>query len=79
MAAGKIIDEIGLSSRPNKTLIMLTLRNAIFCESSHRRCSIKKKVFLKISQNSHENTCVRASSLIKLQAINSFMAEVSII
>ena len=27
-----------------------------------------KKVFLKISQNSQENTCARASFLIKLQA-----------
>ena len=34
--------------------------------SSHRRCSLKS-VF-KIWQNSHENTCVRASFLIKLQA-----------
>ena len=28
-----------------------------------------KKVFLEISQNSQENTCVRASFLIKLQAL----------
>ena len=27
-----------------------------------------EKVFLEISQNSHENTCARASFLIKLQA-----------
>ena len=32
-----------------------------------RRCSLKS-VFLKISQNSQENTCVRVSFLIKLQA-----------
>ena len=32
-----------------------------------RRCSIKK-VFLKILQNSQENTCGRVSFLIKLQA-----------
>ena len=32
-----------------------------------RRCSVKK-VFLKILQNSQENTCARASFLIKLQA-----------
>ena len=31
--------------------------------SSHRRCSIKKN-----SQNSQENTCARASFLIKLQS-----------
>ena len=32
-----------------------------------RRCV--KKVFLKISQNSDENTCVRVSFLIKLQEL----------
>ena len=32
-----------------------------------QRCSVKK-VFLEISQNSQENTCARASFLIKLQA-----------
>ena len=32
------------------------------------RCSVKK-VFLEISQNSQENTCVRVSFLIKLQAL----------
>ena len=35
--------------------------------SSHRRCSVKK-MFLEISQNWQENTCVRVSFLIKLQA-----------
>ena len=34
--------------------------------SSQRRCSVKK-VFLKISQNSKENTCARVSFLLKLQ------------
>ena len=32
------------------------------------KCSCEKKMFLKISQNSQENTCARASFLIKLQA-----------
>ena len=32
-----------------------------------QRCSVKKK-FLKISQNSQENTCAKISFLIKLQA-----------
>ena len=32
-----------------------------------RMCSVKN-VFLKISQNSQENTCARDSFLIKLQA-----------
>ena len=36
--------------------------------SSHRTCFFFKKVFLKISQNSHEYTCARVSILIKLQA-----------
>ena len=31
------------------------------------RCSVKR-MFLKISQNSQENTCARVSVLIKLQA-----------
>ena len=34
------------------------------CRSSHQRCSLKKRV-LRISQNSQENTCKRASFLIK--------------
>ena len=37
-----------------------------FYRSSHRRCSIKQ-VFLKVLQNSQENTCVGVSFLIKLQ------------
>ena len=28
-------------------------------KSSHRKCSLEKKVFLEISQNSQENTCPR--------------------
>ena len=32
------------------------------------RSVLKKKVFVEISQNSQENTCVRVSFLIKLQA-----------
>ena len=39
-----------------------------FYKSRHRRCSVRK-VFLKISQNLQENTCVAASFLIKLQAL----------
>ena len=41
-------------------------KNNIF-RSSHQRCSLRK-VFLEISQNSQENTCVRVFFLIKLQA-----------
>ena len=40
--------------------------------SSHWKCSVKK-VFLKISQNSLENTFARVSFLIKLQARVSFL------
>ena len=36
-------------------------------EAFAQRCSVKK-LFLEISQNSQENTCARASFLIKLQA-----------
>ena len=49
-----------------------TLCSFVFYRSSHRRCSIKK-VFLKISQSSQENTCPRASFLITLQAWGVFL------
>ena len=42
--------------------------------SSHRGCSVKK-VLLKISQSSQENTCARVSFLIKLQACNFIKKE----
>ena len=44
-------------------------------EAVVRRCFVKK-LFLEISQNSQENTCARASFLIKLQA--AFAASESI-
>ena len=40
---------------------------ACYVEAVVRRCSVKK-VFLEVSQNSPENTCVKISFLIKLQA-----------
>ena len=40
-------------------------------ETFARRCSVKN-VFLKFFQNSKENTCTRASLLIKLQASGLF-------
>ena len=43
-------------------------------KSSHQRCSVKK-LFVKISQNSQENTCARVSFLIKLQAWGIFFTE----
>ena len=39
--------------------------------SSHRRCSIKK-MFLKNSQNSQENTCARVSFLNKVAGLRRF-------
>ena len=41
--------------------------------SSHRKCSAKKNVILKISQNSHENTYTRVSFLIKLQDSDNYL------
>ena len=38
-------------------------------EAVARRCLAFKEVFLKISQNSQENTCTRASFLIKLKTL----------
>ena len=43
-------------------------------EAVVQRCSAKK-VFLRISQNSQENTCTRVSFLIKLQACNFIKKE----
>ena len=40
-------------------------------EAVAQRCSVKE-VFLKISQNSQENTCARVYFLIKLQASPSY-------
>ena len=39
----------------------------MIAEAVVQRCFLKK-LFLEISQNSHENTCARVSFLIKLQA-----------
>ena len=54
--------------RSDKSMVLLiwSLR------SSHQRCSVKK-VFLEISQNSHENTCARVPFLIKLQEACNFI------
>ena len=50
-----------------KNLRVFHLSSLRVCRSSKRSCSIKK-VFLEISQNSQENTFVRVSFLIKVQA-----------
>ena len=47
-----------------------------FFRSNHRRCS-SKEMFLKISQNSQENTCAGGSFLIKLQAFECLRTEAS--
>ena len=44
----------------------MRLSNELQKEEVVGKCSVKK-VFLKTSQNSHENTFVRVSFLIKLQ------------
>ena len=45
---------------------ILNSSNAWHAEAVAQRCSIKE-VFLKVSQNSLENTCARVSFLLKLQ------------
>ena len=50
-------------------LVFLSWLNAMKCRSNRREV-FYKKVFLKISQNSHENTCARVSFLIKLQVFS---------
>ena len=46
------------------------LKNKVEKAEAVARTWSVKKVFLEISQNSQENTCVRVSFLIKLQACN---------
>ena len=56
-----------LVSKINKlTLEKKQLKYRSITEAVVQRCSVKK-VFLKILQNSKENTCARVSFLIKLQ------------
>ena len=50
-----------------KSLPKLLLKTLRLTEAVIQRCSVKK-VFLRISQISQENTCARVSFLIKLQA-----------
>ena len=47
-------------------------------EAVTRSCSVKK-VFLQISQNSQENTCARASFLIKLQNSSRFIKKEALV
>ena len=46
--------------------VVIPGKMSIFTEAVTRRCPVKK-VFLKIPQNSQENTCARVSFLIKLK------------
>ena len=46
-------------------ILINSIRRRQYIEAVVWRCSVKK-VFLKISQNSQENTCARVSFLIKL-------------
>ena len=48
----------------------------MFEEADIRRCSVKK-LFLKMSKNSQENTCARVYFLIKLQASACEFCEIS--
>ena len=57
-----------------KVFVFWKYSKTLTFKSSHQRCSMKK-VFLEISQNSQENTCARASFLIKLQAYNFIKKE----
>ena len=54
--------------------IFAILKAKLESEAVVQSCYIKK-VFLEISQNSHENTCARVSFLIKLQACNVIKKE----
>ena len=75
------------ASRPfqnhvKKTVIIIDTLNLIrfttIWEVKYREAAtggiLQKKVFLKISQNSQENTCARVSFLIKLQAASVFQS-----
>ena len=48
---------------------LLPHHHCYYSETIVRRCSIKKKVFLEILQNSQKDTCVTVSFLIKLQGL----------
>ena len=54
--------------RPQKTLVVKSYFSKVagFYRSSHWRCSVKKVFLERCLQNSHENTCVTDSILVKL-------------
>ena len=55
-------------TNPNWTIRDSFMYFRLLSEAVVQRCSLKN-VLLEISQNSQENTCVRVSFLIKLQAL----------
>ena len=59
----------GLSNAKNRSRPESTLLIQFISEAVVRKCSVRK-VFLQISKNSHENTCVRVSFLI--DSVNLF-------
>ena len=54
--------------KKNSRSIWFEELNALIVKKAVAQTCSVKKVFLEISQNSQENTCARASFLIKLQA-----------
>ena len=63
----KIFIDFNDSTSGHSSYIECTYDDDMTSRSSHRSCTIKK-VFLKILQNSQENSSVRVSILIKLEA-----------
>ena len=63
--------KLGILTDPNTMTIEMSSPQT---EAVVQRCFVNK-VFLEISQNSQENTCVRVSLLIKLQASNFIKKE----
>ena len=59
---------VGLRKR-GKSLRIISVKN----KQKQPTVVLQEKMFLEISQNSQENTCVRVSFLIKLQ--NTFFTE----
>ena len=71
MDINKLDDIVNKSNNTyNSTIKMkpLHVKSSTYTEAVSQRCSVKM-VFLKISQNSQENTCVGVSFLIKLHAL----------
>ena len=77
-----ILRKTNISCSLIRTVIQMgtLVRNGFSCFCSHKQPleQSTKKMFLQISQNSQENTCVRVSFLIKLQVSgNTFLQNTS--